>query len=231
MRCRAKRLPLLLLLLGTIGWVGCAGNKPTIRWPFATNTTDHVPGLVTPAERIETLRDLAKQAAKAGPAQQQTISADLAALYQREEDPLIRTEIVHAIGGCPTESAASVLKLAIADSDPDVRMAACEALGRHQGRDTIGILSTVLASDLDIDVRMAAARALGDTGDMGAIAPLGRSLEDRDPALQHQAVLSLRQCSDEDLGNDVNRWRQYVRNETPDPPRSVSVAQRLKEIF
>ena len=97
-----------------IGWVGCAGTKPTIRWPFATDNTDHVPGLVTPAERIETLRDLAKKAAKAGPAQQQTISADLAALYQQEEDPLIRAEIVLAIGGCPTESAASVLQSAIA---------------------------------------------------------------------------------------------------------------------
>ncbi len=231
MRRRAKQLLPFVLLLAIIGWTGCAGTKPTIRWPFTTDRTDHVPGIVTPAERMDTLRELAKKASQAGPAQQETISDDLAALYQREEDPLIRAEIVHAIGGCRTESAASVLQLAIADSDPDIRMAACEALGRRQGPETIGILSTVLASDLDIDVRMAAARALGDTGNSAAMAPLGRSLEDRDPALQHQAVLSLRQCSDEDLGNDVNRWRQHLRGEAPDPPKSISIAQRIKEFF
>ena len=231
MRRHAKRLLLFVFLVGMLGWAGCAGSKPSISWPFATDKTDHVPGIVPPAERISTLRELGKKAAWAEPAEQQAVSADLAAEYQREEDPLIRAEIVHAIGGYPTESATSVLQWAVGDSDPDVRMAACEALGKRQGPETLGMLSTVLSSDLDIDVRMAAARALGDTGDVGAVAPLGRILEDRDPALQHQAVLSLRQCSDEDLGNDVNRWRQHVRGETPDPPRSISVAERIKRFF
>ena len=211
--------------------MGCASSKPAFRWPFATDKADIVPGIVPPAERIDTLRKLGRKAARAEPAEQQTISADLAAIYDREEDPLIRAEIVHAMGGYPTESATSVLELAMGDSDSDVRLAACEALGKRRAPEAVGMLTTALSSDMDIDVRMAAARALGETGDSAAVAPLGRILEERDPALQHQGVMSLRKCSGEDLGNDANRWRQYVRGETPDPPRPVSVAERVKRFF
>lgn len=231
MRRHAKRLLLFVFLAGVVGWIGCASSQPAFRWPLATNKSDFVPGIVPPAERIDTLRKLGRQAARAEPAEQQTISADLAAIYQREEDPLIRAEIVRAMGGYPTKSATSVLELAMRDSDSDVRLAACEAMGKRRGSETIGILTTALSSDTDIDVRMAAARALGETGDPAAVASLGRILEERDPALQHQAVVSLRKCSGEDLGNDVNRWRQYVRGETPGPPRSISVAERVKRLF
>jgi HEAT repeat protein len=231
MRRHAKRLLLFVFLAGIVGWMGCASSQPAFRWPFTTDKTDFVPGIVPPAERIDTLRKLGRKAAWAEPAEQQTISADLAAIYQREEDPLIRAEIVHAMAGYPTESATSVLALAIGDSDSVVRLAACEAMGKRQGPEALGILTTALSSDMDIDVRMAAARALGETGNPAAVAPLGRILEERDPALQHQAVMSLRECSGEDLGNDVNRWRQYVHGETPDPPRSISVAERVKRFF
>ena len=222
---------MFVFVAGAVGWLGCAGSKPALRWPTATNRTDFVPGIVPPAERIDTLRSLGRKAAGAGPAEQQTISADLAAVYEREEDPLIRAEIVRAMGGYPTESAAFVLESAVGDSDSDVRLAACEALGKRGDPEAVGMLTTVLSSDMDIDVRMAAARALGETGDSAAVSPLGRILEERDPALQHQAVMSLRKCSGQDLGNDVNRWRQYVRGETPDPPRSISVAERVKRLF
>ena len=232
MKRHAKRLLLLGFIAGLVGFTGCASGKPAFRWPFATNKkTDFVPGIVPPAERIDTLRELGRKAARADTNEQQTISADLAAVYQREEDPLIRAEIVRAIGGYPTQPAASVLELALGDSDSDVRLAACQALGKRQGPDAVAMLTTALSSDMDIDVRMAAARALGETGETAAVPPLGRLLEERDPALQHQAVVSLRKCSGEDLGNDVNRWRQYVRGETPDPPRSISVAERIKQSF
>ena len=231
MKRHAKRLLLLVLLAGVSGWMGCASSKPVFRWPLTSKRTDTVPGIVPPAERIDTLRELGRKAARAEPAEQQRISADLAAVYQREEDPLIRSEIVHTIGGYPTEAANSVLELAMGDSDSDVRLAACEALGKRRGPEAVGMLTTALSSDMDIDVRMAAASALGETGNPAAVVPLGRLLEERDPALQHQAVVSLRKCSGKDLGNDVNRWRQYVRGETPDPPRSISVAERVKRSF
>ena len=211
--------------------MGCASSQPAFRWPFTTDKTDFVPGIVPPAERNDTLRKLGRKATWAEPAEQQTISADLAAMYQREEDPLIRAEIVHAIGGYPTESATSVMELAMGDSDSDVRLAACEAMGKRRGPEAVRMLTTALSSDMDIDVRMAAARALGETRDPAAVAPLGRILEERDPALQHQAVVSLRKCSGEDLGNDANRWRQYVRGEALDSPRPISVAERIKRFF
>jgi HEAT repeat protein len=231
MERHAARLLLFVFLAGIPGWTGCVSNKPTVLGLFARKKTDFVPGIVPPAERIDMLRKLGQKAAWAEPAERETISADLAAAYQGEEDPLIRAELVHAIGGYRTRSAASVLELAMGDSDSDVRLAACEALGKSRNPEAIGMLAAALSSDMDVDVRMAAAKALGETGDSASVEPLGRLLEERDPALQHQAVASLRKCSGEDLGNDVNRWRQYVHGETPDPPRSISVAERIKRFF
>lgn len=227
----AKRLLLLVFLAGVAGWIGCAGSKQAFRWPFTTDRTDSVPGIVPPAERIDTLRKLGQKAAWAEPSEQQAIAADLAAVYQQEEDPLIRAEIVHAIGGYRTQPATYVLESALRDSDSDVRLAACEALGKHRGTEAIGMLTSTLSSDMDIDVRMAAARALGETQDPAAVAPLGKVLEERDPALQHQAVMSLQKCSGQDFGNDVSRWHQYVRGKTPDAPETISVAERVKRFF
>jgi HEAT repeat protein len=231
MRRHSKRLLLVVLLVGIVGWMGCAGRKSKPGWPFSTNNTDVVPGIVPPAERIDTLRELGRRAGNAEPAEQESISRDLAAMYDREEDPIIRAEIVRAISGYRTRSGALVLEAAMNDPDSNVRLAACESLGKQRGPESIGALTTALSSDLDIDVRMAAARALGETGDPAAVGPLGRILEERDPALQHQAVLSLRKCSNEDLGNDVNRWHQYVNGDTPDPVKSISVAERIKQVF
>ena len=51
------------------------------------------------------------------------------------------------------------------------------------------------------------------------------ALLDRDPAMQFAGVQSLRQASGEDLGNDVQAWRQYVASLTPAGERSVSIAE------
>ena len=124
-----------------------------------------------------------------------------------------------------------MLEATLDDPDADVRAAACEAWGTRPGADATEVLVRTLASDVDIDVRLAAARALGQTGDPAAIEALGHALEDRDPAMQYRAIESLREITGEDFGNDANRWRQYVRGETPDPPQPVSLAERLAPWF
>jgi HEAT repeat protein len=93
------------------------------------------------------------------------------------------------------------------------------------------MLGGVLTGDIDKDVRLAAARALGHTKHPTAVAALGDVLEDDDPAMQVRAVKSLRKITGEDLGNDVNRWRQYVKRELPQPDNPTSIAERLRRLF
>jgi hypothetical protein len=78
---------------------------------------------------------------------------------------------------------------------------------------------------------LAAVRALGETKDPAAVAALGRALDDRDPALQYYAVHSLQEVTRENLGNDVDRWRQYVQSGQVPSERPVSVVERLRQRF
>lgn len=233
-RSDGKRLLIPAFCVLVLGLGGCAEldlapSGPI--WPWGKAKTDVVPGLASPADRIAVLRKLRQKAAWAKPAEQQRISGELAAAFADEADPLIRAEIVRAAGGYRTATSASLLREAVSDSYSDVRVAACEAWGKQGGPEAAGILSGALSSDVDSDVRLAAARALGETGDPGAVAALGEVLEDRDPAMQYLAVKSLRNVTGKDFDGDVNRWRQYVRGETPGPKKPVSIAERFRRLF
>ena len=88
---------------------------------------------------------------------------------------------------------------------------------RHGDAQAVKLLSEALRSDVDADVRLAAAKALGETKNPAAVAALGEALTDADPAMQYRAVLSLKKVTGKDLGNDVDRWQQYVKGEQPEP--------------
>lgn len=224
----------LVLCSGALGWAGCADmnrSGSVALWPFTEPKSDTVPGVTSPAERISMLRDMAEKGAWAEPAEQTRISGELAAALQGETDPLIRIEIVRALSEYPTAAAATALAAALDDSDADVRLAACGAWGRRGGQEAATNLSRVLASDVDMDVRLAAVQALGMTGDPGSVAALGEALEDRDPAMQYAAVQSLRRVTGQDFGNDVGRWRQFAKGETPRPAESISVSDRFRRLF
>lgn len=251
-RSDGKRLLIPTFFVLMLGLGGCAEldlapSGPIFPWEKAK--TDVVPGLASPADRIAVVRKLRQKAAWAKPAEQERISGELAAAFADEADPLIRAEIVRAAGGYRTATAASVLRTAVNDSDSDVRVGACEGWGKRGGPEAVEILSSTLASDVDSDVRLAAARALGQTGDhtpkpleyggfvwgLGAdpraVAALGKILDDRDPAMQYVAVQSLRNVTGKDFDGDVDRWRQYVRGETPGPKKPVSIAERIRGMF
>ena len=233
MSFHVRRLWLAVFLVAAIMVAGCATPGGTNRFSLGKrqDRTDTVPGITPPAERIAVLRKLGKKAAWAKEADRERTSADLAAAFREEGDPMIRTEIVRAIGPYGTTSSQSVLRAALEDSDRDVRVAACDAVGKHRTPEAVTLLSATLGRDVDVDVRLAAARALGETGQPAAVSALAEALEDRDPAMQFRAVESLELCTGEDFGKDVNRWRHYVRGETPPPPEPVSIAQRIRGLF
>jgi HEAT repeat protein len=193
--------------------------------------SDTVPGVTPPREEIAALRQLVKQAGKMKPAEGERIAGEVAAKYPRESDPLVRLEIVRTLAVLPGAAAEATLREAAKDSDADVRVAVCHALGKRKGAVASEVLRERLAGDTDLDVRLAAAKSLGEIRDPASVAALGTALQDRDPAMQYQAVCSLRKVAPSDLGNDVERWRQYVKDGSVAPAKSLPLAEQFRGLF
>ena len=217
------RLALCALMAAT---AGCH-----VAWPWDGRVTDTVPGITPPRERIVALRLLVKEKSNAQPAEREQISARVAEMYPKETDPLVRLEIVRTLAAFPGQAADAIVRQAAKDSDADVRVAVCKALVKRRDALALDLLRDRLAADTDLDVRLAAAEGLGEIHDPASVAALGAALEDRDPAIQYRAVCSLRKAAPKDLGNDVDRWRQYVKDGTIAPPRPISLAERFNSVF
>ena len=225
-----KRVWIVLCGLAAMTAAGCAEMNFLPSWmPFQEPASDQMAGVVSPAERIAELRELSAKAAKCSPDERLEVSERLARSIRNEQDPLIRVEIISALGSYPGPTADAILKAALSDVDVQVRIAACESWGRRGDDGAVKLLVESLRSDVDIDVRLAAAKALGETRNPAVVEALGEALEDSDPAMQYRAVLSLQQATGKDLGNDVYRWQQYVKGEIPEP--TPTLAERLRRMF
>jgi HEAT repeat protein len=185
----------------------------------------------TPHQRLEALDSLASQAANAGPDERDRVARKLTGRYRSESDPLFRAAVVRALGDLPSPAAAEGLTLALEDSDPDVRITACEAWRRLGGPEALRVLTRVLNESTDLDVRLAATRELGALGDPAAAQSLGLALDDPNPALQWRAVQSLKAVSGRDFGDNLSAWRQFARGGVPHPPENPSLAERLRSLF
>ncbi len=230
-RAQGKLLlwPLCLLVLTAMS--GCADYIAPSWMPWDRQVDSH-PGVVAPADQLADLRELADGASSKSMEERSAIEARLTKAIETERDPLIRAEIVRTLGSYPGRQSDRVLTAAVSgDPSTEVRIAACEALGKRGGRGVAEKLGEVLQGDTDNYVRLAAIEALGQTRDRAAVAPLGEALADKDPALQRRAVLSLKEVTGEDYGNDVNRWQQYVNGEQPAPPEPVSFAESMRQMF
>jgi HEAT repeat protein len=209
---------------------GCAEfDIPTAWNPFA-KPPEKLPGVMSPAERLAILRTLTEQASELEDVDRRRITAELGRAIRSEQDPMIRAEIIRTLGAYPCEQSDRILRAALSDTDPDVRIAACGAWGKREGKEAIEALRNALIHDTDSDVRLTAAQALAESRNPDAAKALEPALFDKDPALQYRAALSLQKITGKDLGGDVGRWQEYVEGKTP-PRRPVSIAERLQNLF
>ncbi len=203
---------------------GCSSFGLT-KWrnPFAAKKTV-VPGLVSPTDRIEKLREIAKAAPQMPPDQAELHSTQLLQEIKKEDDAVIKMEILHTLAVLPTATAGAVLEAATRDPDRNIREYACTAWRIRGGQQAVEQLKKTIQGDADRDVRMAAARELGTLGDPSAVAVLGQMLEETDPAMQYRAMQSLKQISKKDFGDDVAAWKSYAQGGTP---QELSLVSRI----
>jgi HEAT repeat protein len=216
-----------LVILAALFLAGCQGGGMHMPWdpPIVV-----LPGIKTTDQQITDIRKVGHEAAGKSRGEQEQIAQKFAEQIAKEDDPLVRVEIIRAIANCPVPITGAVLKGALEDSAVIVRIAATKAWAKRGGTEAAEALGHTATSDSQSDVRLAAAQALGQVSDPIAVRSLGEVVSDPDPAMQFTAVESLRKISGKDYGNDVKAWQQYAKGEKPQAA-PVSLAERFKKMF
>ena len=214
---RSHAVVQLACLVGVVGLSGCA------IWPWGGKERTTV---ITPAMRVATIREIGPRARDADEAQQTSMCQQLAQQIQTEPDPIVRKTIQETIAEFKTPLADAVILAGLKDDDRDVRLTSCRLLAKRESVNVIGDLSLVAATDDDIDVRMAAVDALGNFKSTDAVKGIAVGLKDRDPAMNFAAMNAMKGASGEDLGNDVQAWRQYASRVTGVSDSATAVAAR-----
>ena len=232
------RLAGLMLVAVALGVSGCATWAPSSMWPSSVwpgssgskTATKADPYGPTANQRMEKLTADAKTAKAGAPETHEAFTRQLVERLLSEHDPRVRCRIVDITSDFNTSTAIAICTGALQDPDERVRMAACSAWGRRGGPEAIDLLAARYQNDPELDVRLRAIRALGELRDAAAVPVLAKALEDGDPAVQYRAVAALKQVSGRDLGNDVNRWREWAA----DPEGSGaewSIAETFRRLF
>ena len=235
------------ICLACLGCLLALAGCSSLSTPWSPAPPDAAPGVVAPSKTLSELKKLAKQAKGASVDQKRATSEKLTEMIKREDDPIIRAQIVRTLGHYDTLLAGEVLAAALLDSEPQVRVAGCEAWVRRGRQQMIGSLGgameavDALSGALDkknhIDVRLAAAKGLGELGDSHAVAALADALgqadsswQRTDPALQYRIVQSLERISGQKYHNDFAAWQQYARGERPPhvAPAKESLADKMR---
>lgn len=198
--------------------------NPWVKKQWDQEDAEYGPSFET---RLSRLRSIRVRANRLDESERERISQDLAQLVPNEPNLAVRREMVLVLGSIPTEASAVALRQAMSDSDPEMRVAACEAWRSRGGEEAIQQLASVLGSDTNEDVRLAATRALGRFRGPAAVRALAFAIDDTNPAMQYQAVQSLRNASGQNFGGDIAAWRKYAHESEPQPAPAASVAERL----
>lgn len=213
--------PLLICFLSF--FIGC--SLPTwsgVSNPFARKRDAEDPFYhETKTARIEEIRRLKERAISMSPAEQMQRATSLIEKVRTETDPVIKEELVLALAFFQSPASIEGLRMALQDSRPRIRKAACQSLGSLNTAESMRMLADVIQSDSNLDVRQDATRILGKSGNPDAIPALSIALNDPDPALQYLAMKSLRQVHGKDLGNNTAVWRDFTRRYTETPANEM----------
>lgn len=227
LRARSRRPAMLVALFATglVSLVGCMnGRTMELRNPFESAPPAYKTQYgLAPAQKVDRLRVLTDQVARMDATQQSNVCQELITTLKKERDPILRRELVKALGAVPLPQAAEGLHFAAEDDYTQVRIAACEAWGRRNDPQASGALAAILAEDGDVDVRLAASEALARRPQGESIPHLAATLEDRDPAVQLATMEALRNATGADIRDDVNEWLAFLNARSPVNPVSPSI--------
>ena len=221
---------------------GCATDNEFLlksKCCFFTRRSDKIPGLVSPRERTEIIREKAVKVSEAPLEDRNIVVAQLVHEYKISTDPNIRWEVVKALAMIPHPDRIDNLKLTMTDESVNVRIAACRGLVKNiqvnQGLppEMEHTFRHLTLNDPDKDVRIAAIQCLTKAGrkcSPETLAVLEQCLSDRVSAVRYAATGTLTVCTGKDFGPNVESWIQYFQNqrgEAVPAPKERSLAEKM----
>ncbi len=249
-----KLLHIKFLLLFCVLLSGCAVDSPFLaKFPGFSARSDQIPGLMPARERLEIIRKKGEYGKKATDQEKSILIAQLMLEYETAPSHHLKREAVDALGKISHPDQFTCLKEVLADSDPQIRISALEAIGQEMYRDgreqLVPLFIDIAKTDTDKDVRVLAMQRLGKIGkNLWADAKqdgysaahksqifvtLANALEDKQTIIRYEAMQQLKQMTGMDYGNDINRWLEYVQyqnGEIATPPKEKSWVEHLPKI-
>jgi hypothetical protein len=139
------------LCLTLVFLAGCASNgrkwyDPLGLWA-KKETEEPKIKVVTNADRIKALRNLAKIASELPPEEQARATDELCQALPKEQDIHVRSQMLRTIAVFPSPRAEAMLKGGMRDADIDVRLAAARALGKLKNPASVSALGLALDDD------------------------------------------------------------------------------------
>ncbi len=220
-----RRLLVYVLMWVVLPAVGCnsAGFPPGILFWEKQDVAD----FELPHQKIERYEQLASQARRQSPEEQEQVAQQLALEIRDTQDPILRTHIVEALASFPTPTSQKVLHAALSDEDEFVRLMAVRGLVQRGGSENIRVLARVVESEKDLAVRMAAIRGLGTLKEPETVQALAVALDDPNPAVVHSTIDSLQAATGRYYGRDAKAWAEFARG-VDVPQKERTLADRVR---
>jgi hypothetical protein len=175
-------------------------------------------------QRLDELQLLRKSLPAMDPADQATWAARLEHLIMNDASPEFRAQATSTVALVRGESTIRALNAASTDSSEKVRLSACKAwqqMGGPEARDMLLTLATKEGESTSI--RQAAIEGLAGYDESEVREALVQLLDDRSPAIQYQVTRSLTAMTGQDLGGDMQAWRDLMSGkEVEESPKSLT---------
>ncbi len=181
------------------------------------------------SQRLDELALLDSRLAGYSPDEQQQWAAHLENIVTKDTSPEMRARAARVIAKIESESTTRALNKASRDEVEKVRLAVCDAWGLQKNDQARDMLLSLVATDESDDVRQAAIRSLASFDSPEVRTQLAAALEHKNPAIQQQAVVSLRKITGRDFGGDFETWKRYLDGEEVPDPEPVSFTARIMQ--
>lgn len=176
---------------------------------------------VTYIERVDELKRLQQWLPNMEPSEQATWAERLEERIKKDASPEFRCLAVQTITAIDCPTTVRALNSASTDQAEKVRLAACEAWPKVGGKEARDMLLTLATNAKETpSVRRAAVASLAKFDDAEVRSTLANILDDKSPALQYQATVSLKQITGKDFGGDLQSWRDFMQGkDVPEPEK------------
>ena len=178
-------------------------------------------------DRLAELRLLDGQVEKMSTDNQDRWASLLAKIATKDPSPEMRSRAVLTLSRVAGDQSLQALNTASSDEVEKVRLAVCKAWKKRGDSAARDMLLSLAQADGSVHVRQAAIQSLSGFNEPEVRNALGTMLEDRSPAVQHQAVRTLQTLSGRNYGGDFAAWRKYVAGEDVPEPENAQLTSRL----